>query len=538
MSIGQAILLFIFSSISGIGSSTEEFQTHRPLIAATLAGFALGDLKTGIMAGAAMEFVALGWMSIGASIPPDPALAGVVVAVLAILGKQSIGVAISMAIPIAVAGQLLQIAQMSVVNVAIMHWAERGIEKGKFSRITTAHLLTAIPAALRVSIISLIIAYFADASMVQNFLNSIPKPITMGLQVSSGFLVIVGYAMIMQLINVRELLPFFFIGFLAMTFTNMTLVGLTLLGVSFAVFYYHITSLISSADNRVRTHRIKEEDVKIKKDNLTINITKKDLMKVFWRTQIYQLSWNFERFQNLCYCFCIYPILKKLYKTKEELYVAVKVHFEYYNSHPYFSSAILGVNIAMEEAKARGEDIDEKDITGVKIALMGPFAGIGDPVFWGTIRPITAAIGAGIATTGNIIGVLVFFVSINLVRFIMRYNVLMTSYRKGVSIISQLKNFMPKVKNIMTVLSYTILGGLVAKWTYINVPYVIYSYVKGGTVVTATVQQQLDGIMPNLLSLFLTFFIYWLLKKKISPLICMMGLMILGIVGYGMGILR
>jgi len=538
MSIGQAIILFIFSSISGIGSSTEEFQTHRPIIAASLAGLALGDMKTGIMAGAAMEFVALGWMSIGASIPPDPALAGVVVAVLAILGKQSIGVAISIAIPIAVAGQLLQIAQMSVINVAIMHWAERGIEKGKFSRITTAHLLTAIPAALRVAVISLVIAYFADASIVQNFLNSIPKPITMGLQVSSGFLVIVGYAMIMQLLNVRVLLPFFLIGFLIMTFTNMTLVGLTFLGGSFAILYYHITSLIETSNNRKRTQKTEEEYIKVKENKLTIKITKKDLMKVFWRTQIYQLSWNFERFQNLCYCFCIFPILKKLYKTKEELYVAVKVHFEYYNSHPYFASAILGVNIAMEEAKANGEEIDEKDITGVKIALMGPFAGIGDPVFWGTIRPMTAAIGAGIAINGNVAGVVFFFLTINLVRLFMRYNVLMISYRKGVSIISQLKNFMPKLKNIMTVLSYTILGGLVAKWTYINVPYVIYSYVKGGTIVKATVQQQLDGIMPNLLALFLTFFIYWLLKKKISPLICMIGLMLLGIVGYGLGFLR
>lgn len=538
MSIWQAILLFIVSSISGIGSSTEEFQTHRPLIAATLAGLALGDLKTGVMAGAAMEFIALGWMSIGASIPPDPALSGVVVAVLAILGKQSIGVAVSMTIPIAVAGQLLQITQMSVVNVAIMHWAERGIEKGKFSRITTAHLLTAIPAALRVSVISLVIAYFADASMVQSVLNSIPKPITMGLQVSSGFLVIVGYAMIMQLINVRELLPFFFIGFLAMTVTNMTLVGLTLLGVSFSLFYYHITSLIAVSSNKARTRRMEEKDVRLKENTTFINITKRDLMKVFWRTQIYQLSWNFERFQNLCYCFCIYPILKKLYKTKEELYVAVKVHFEYYNSHPFFSSAILGVNIAMEEAKANGESIDEKDIAGVKIALMGPFAGIGDPVFWGTIRPMTAAIGAGIATNGNVFGVILFFVLINSVRLFMRYNVLMTSYRKGVSIISQLKDFMPKIKNIMTVLSYTIIGGLVAKLTYINVPYVIYSYVKGGTLVKATVQEQLDSILPNLLPLVLTFFIYWLLKKKISPLLCMLGLMILGIVGYGIGILR
>lgn len=538
MSIGQAILLFIFSSISGIGSSTEEFQTHRPIIAASLAGLALGDLKTGIMAGAAMEFVALGWMSIGASIPPDPALAGVVVAVLAILGKQSIGVAVSIAIPIAIAGQLLQIAQMSVINVAIMHWAERGIEKGKFSRITTAHLLTAIPAALRVAVLSLVIAYFADASIVQNWLNSIPKPITMGLQVSSGFLVIVGYAMIMQLINVKELLPFFFIGFLAMTFTNMTLVGLTLLGGSFAIIYYHISSLLGVADNRGRRQRVEEKDIKVKENNLAIKINKKDLMKVFWRTQIFQLSWNFERFQNLGYCFSIYPILKKLYKTKEELYEAVRVHFEYYNSHPYFASAILGVNIAMEEAKANGEVIDEKDITGVKIALMGPFAGIGDPVFWGTIRPMTAAIGAGIATTGNVTGVIIFFLLINLVRFFMRYNLLMISYKRGVSIIAQLKNFMPKVKNIMTVLSYTIIGGLVAKWTHINVPFVIYSYVREGALVKVTAQQQIDEIMPNLLSLLLTFFIYWLLKKKISPLICMIGLMILGIVGYGLGILR
>jgi len=537
MSIGQAILLFIFSSISGIGSSTEEFQTHRPIIAASLAGFALGDLKTGVMAGAAMEFIALGWMSIGASIPPDPALAGVVVAILAILGKQSIGVAVSMAIPIAIAGQLLQITQMSVVNVAIMHWAERGIEKGKFYRITAAHLLTAIPAALRVAVLSLIIAHFADASIVQNWLNSIPKPITMGLQVSSGFLVIVGYAMIMQLLNVKELLPFFIIGFLALTFTNMTLVGLTLFGVSLTIIYYNVSLLAGAGDSRGRRQRTEEKSVKTKEKNLAISITKKDLMKVFWRTQIFQLSWNFERFQNLCYCFAIYPILKKLYKTKEELYTAVKVHLEYYNSHPYFASAILGVNIAMEEAKANGETIDERDITEVKIALMGPFAGIGDPVFWGTIRPMMAAIGAGIASTGDVVGAILFFALINSVRFFMRYNVLMTSYKRGVSMISQLKNFMPKVKNIMTVLSYTIIGGLVAKWTSINVSFVLYSYVKDGKLVKATVQQQLDGIMPNLLPLLLTFFIYWLLKKKISPLLCMIGLMLLGIVGYGLGIL-
>ncbi|PJI09221.1 MULTISPECIES: PTS system mannose/fructose/sorbose family transporter subunit IID [Clostridium] len=538
MSIGQAILLFIFSSISGIDSSAEEFQTHRPLIAGTLAGIALGDIKTGIIAGATMEFVALGWMTIGAAVPPDPALAGITVAILEILGKQNVGVAVSIAIPIAVAGQLLQIAQKGTIDIILMHFAEAGVEKGKLSRVTIAHFLTAIPSALRVAVPSLLMAYFANATLVQSMLNSIPKEITTGLQISSGLLVMVGYAMILNLINSKELLPFLIIGFLVMTFSDITIFALTLLGISFAVIYYHITSLIlKSQQNRDKRFRRSEVKDKEGENRSKIRISKFDLMKVFWRTQFFQISWNYERLQNLCYCYSIMPILKKLYKNKEDLIVAVKANLEYYNSHPFFVSIILGINTAMEEAKANGEKIDERDITQVKIAFMGPLAGVGDPVFWGTIRPMLAAIGAGIAIKGNISGVILFFVGINAVRLFMRYNTLMFSYKKGVSVISHIKDFMPRLKNIMAVLSYTIIGGLIARLTKVNIGVVLYSFVSKGKLQYVTFQQQLDAIMPNILPLLIIFIICWLLKKKVSPLICMFGLMIIGIVGYAFGIL-
>ncbi len=81
------------------------------------------------------------------------------------------------------------------------------------------------------------VAYFANASNVRALLDNLPKSITIGLQVSSGFLVVVGYAMIMELLNANELLPFFFIGFLTMTFTKMTLVGLAMMGASFAAIF-------------------------------------------------------------------------------------------------------------------------------------------------------------------------------------------------------------------------------------------------------------------------------------------------------------
>ncbi|MCD2348288.1 PTS system mannose/fructose/sorbose family transporter subunit IID [Clostridium guangxiense] len=533
MSTLQAILLFIFSSISGIDSSCEEFQTHRPLIAGTLTGIALGNLKVGVMAGASMEFIALGWMTIGAAVPPDPALAGITIAILEILGKQNAGVAISIAIPLAVAGQFLQIIEKGTIDIALMHFAEIGVEKGKFSRVTTAHLLAAIPSALRVAIPALIIGYFADASLVQQLLNAIPKQITLGLQISSGFLVIVGYAMILNLLNVKELLPFFFIGFIIITFSDVTIFALTLIAISFAVIYYHITSLILKEDKR----RIKKTEISNQISENSIKVSKKDLIKVFLRTQVFQISWNYERLQNLCYCFCIMPVLKKLYKKEEELKPAVMANMEYYNSHPFFVSIILGVNIAMEEVRARGEKLDERDIAQVKIALMGPLAGIGDPIFWGTIRPILAAIGAGISIKGDVSGAIIFFLSINVIRLFIRYNFLMFSYKKGVNTITNIKSFMPRLKNIMTVLAYTIIGGLVAKLTKINIIVTMYSYLKDGKFIKVTAQQQLDAIMPNLVPLIMTFIICWLLKKKVSPLVCMLILMILGIAGYSFGML-
>lgn len=42
----QIVLVFIVACIAGMGSILDEFQFHRPLIACTLVGIVLGDMKT------------------------------------------------------------------------------------------------------------------------------------------------------------------------------------------------------------------------------------------------------------------------------------------------------------------------------------------------------------------------------------------------------------------------------------------------------------------------------------------------------------
>lgn len=82
----------------------------------------------------------------------------------------------------------------------------------------------------------------------------------------------------------------------------------------------------------------------------------------------------------------------------------MKRHLEFFNTQPFISAPIMGVTAAMEEQKASGQSIDNATISGVKVGLMGPLAGVGDPIYWGTLRPVLAALGASIALSGSLVG--------------------------------------------------------------------------------------------------------------------------------------
>lgn len=139
-----------------------------------------------------------------------------------------------------------------------------------------------------------------------------------------------------------------------------------------------------------------------------IQLSVSDRKKVWWRSTFLQGSWNYERMQNLGWAYAMIPAIKKLYTKKEDQAAALERHLEFFNTHPYVASPILGVTLALEEERANGAEIDDTAIQGVKIGMMGPLAGIGDPVFWFTVRPILGALGASLAMTGNIVGPLLF----------------------------------------------------------------------------------------------------------------------------------
>ncbi|EUJ23782.1 PTS mannose transporter subunit IID [Listeria grandensis] len=266
-------------------------------------------------------------------------------------------------------------------------------------------------------------------------------------------------------------------------------------------------------------------------------LTKGDLMSVFIRSNLFQGSWNFERMQALGFCFTVVPIINRLYEGEERT-EAIKRHLEFFNTHPYMGAPILGVTAAMEEQKSNGAPIDQAAINGIKVGLMGPLAGVGDPIFWGTIRPVFAALGASFASTGSIFGPLLFFVLFNAVRLGFRYWGVFYGYRKGTDVVSDMAGgVIQKLTEGASILGLFVMGGLVNKWTNIDIPVVVSKTTnQEGKTTTTTVQDILDSLMPGILALGLTFACMWLLKKKINALWIIFMLFALGIVGYVLGI--
>lgn len=267
-------------------------------------------------------------------------------------------------------------------------------------------------------------------------------------------------------------------------------------------------------------------------------LTKSDLNSMFIRSNFHQGSWNYERMQALGYCFAMVPIIKRLY-TGDERKEALKRHLEFFNTQPFVTAPILGVTAAMEEQRSNGADIDDGAINGIKIGLMGPLAGVGDPIFWGTLRPVTAALGASIALTGSILGPILFFLLFNAVRLAIRWFGVTYGYSKGTTIVADMAGGrLQKLTEGASILGLFIMGALVNRWTSINVPLVVSTITKAdGTVEVTTVQTILNQLLPGLLPLIFTFICMSLLKKKVNAVWIIFGIFILGIIGYGFGIL-
>ena len=270
-------------------------------------------------------------------------------------------------------------------------------------------------------------------------------------------------------------------------------------------------------------------------------ISEKGMRETFVRSNLHQASWNYERMQALGFLYSMVPTIRELYPDANDpnRKDAIARHLEFFNTQPFVTAPILGIVLAMEEQRAAGADIDDAAINGIKVGMMGPLAGVGDPIFWGTLRPVVGAFAAGFAMQGSIMGPLIFFVVFNAVRLGFRAWGLKYGYEKGGELIKDVSGgVLRKITVGASVLGLFIMGALIQLWTSVNFSFVVSEVTyQDGTTVIQTMQDVLDSLIPGLVPLLLTFAAMKLLEKKVNPIYLIFGLFAVGIAGYALGLM-
>lgn len=255
-----------------------------------------------------------------------------------------------------------------------------------------------------------------------------------------------------------------------------------------------------------------------------------DLVSMVWRSLFLQASFNYERMQGCGWLYGILPTLQKIHKNRADLAKSMRMHLEFFNTHPFLVNFIMGVVVAMEENKK-----DQNTIRAIKVATMGPLGGIGDALCWLTLLPITAGLGASMALGAdpNPAGPIIFLVLFNVFHFGLRFGLMNYGYYTGVKALATMKEQTQKISHAASIIGLTVVGGLIASMIKLKIAWVI-------AVGQATVPLQekvFDAIMPNMLPLAYTLLMYYLLKKSFSPVKLIFVTIIIGLAGRGIGLL-
>ncbi|MGM0216022.1 PTS system mannose/fructose/sorbose family transporter subunit IID [Enterococcus sp. AZ109] len=244
-----------------------------------------------------------------------------------------------------------------------------------------------------------------------------------------------------------------------------------------------------------------------------LTLSKSTLNKTYFRWVFTtELSNSYERLQALSFCVSMLPTIDELYKDKKDEYkAAMQRHLQFYNTEGTFGGLILGVICSLEEERANGVNLPDEMFSGLKTGLMGPLAGIGDTVIWGTLRPIIFSLAVTLAKTGNILGGITPFL-FAIISLILGYSLFNFGYKVGRESIQALLNsgMINKVITGSSILGLIMMGALSASYVSLSIPIEI----KLSNAEPLVVQELLDQILPGMLPLLVIFAIYWYFDKK------------------------
>ncbi len=240
--------------------------------------------------------------------------------------------------------------------------------------------------------------------------------------------------------------------------------------------------------------------------------------------------------QTFGYLCAMLPLAEELYADDEEKKAeAMNTYTAFFNTEPQLGSVVVGITAGLEEARANGEEgVDDETINGLRAGLMGPVAGIGDSLIVGTVIPILLGIALGMSTGGSPLGAIFYMITWNLFAYFgMRF-----LYFKGYQLGGKAVEFLigtqgESIRDSVSILGGIVIGAVAATWVSVTTSFTLYNEAGEAYLV---LQDKLNEVLPgSLTAAFVLVCWYLMAKKKMSPVMVMLLLVVVAFVGVFLG---
>ena len=198
-----------------------------------------GDPMTGMLAGANIQLIYLGWISAGGTMPSNTIVAGIVWYAMTILSGADPTMAVTFAIPFSMLG-LLQNQVYMTTNAAWIHQADKMLEKGNLRGVRLMNFLPSFCMAFLLYGVPAFAMVMFGSGWAESLINAVPENVISALQVVGGIMPALGIAITLQYIFKGEARIFLFLGFMIATVSGMTLIEQGIVGLIMAIIYIQL----------------------------------------------------------------------------------------------------------------------------------------------------------------------------------------------------------------------------------------------------------------------------------------------------------
>ena len=273
----QAALLGLFACLASMpgmgGSAIGNYTLGRPLVGGLVCGIILGDVRTGILVGSAMQLLYIALVTPGGTVSADVRAVSYIGIPLAMLALKSygldanspdgIGLATSFGAMVGTLGTVLFYGT-ATMNLIWQHIGWEAVEKGEFKKLYVVDMVLPWISHIVCSFIPTFVICLVGAIMVDTIKTVLPMDgIAMKTIFTVGSLLpCVGIAILLKQIITKatDFVPFFF-GFALAASLGINLVVATIIAGMFALINYQIKTLAISKNTVTSAQDDEEEDI-------------------------------------------------------------------------------------------------------------------------------------------------------------------------------------------------------------------------------------------------------------------------------------